>query len=156
MIVVDAALVNHFFPGQNPIGKSIASGEEVLNPVKRVRTDSARESAFIFGRSTSIFLAMSRFSLLLLQGPEKLRIRSLRILGSSIRIFEMFSRSGSISISFMKSCSLYSLASQKGSSPNTTNRLRWAATRRGSCEKSKTKGNSGMGNSLRSSLSAGR
>jgi hypothetical protein len=74
----------------------------------------------------------------------------------STRILEMFSGSESISISFMKSCSLYSLASQKGSSPNTTNRLRWAATRRVICGKSKTKGNSGMGNSSRSSLSAGR
>jgi len=26
VIVVDAALVNHFFPGQNPIGKSISIG----------------------------------------------------------------------------------------------------------------------------------
>src|SRR5580704_4925850 len=37
----------------------------ILIPVKKVTTNSARESAFIFGRSTSIFLAMSRFSLLL-------------------------------------------------------------------------------------------
>ena len=39
----------------------------ILNPVKKVRTNSAREPAFIFGRSTSIFLAMSCFSLLLLR-----------------------------------------------------------------------------------------
>jgi hypothetical protein len=39
----------------------------ILIPVKKVRTNSARESAFIFGRSTSIFLAISRFSLLLLR-----------------------------------------------------------------------------------------
>ena len=39
----------------------------ILSPVKKVRTNSARESGFIFGRSTSIFLAMSCFSLLLLR-----------------------------------------------------------------------------------------
>ena len=39
----------------------------ILSPVKKVRTNSARESAFIFWRSTSIFLTISRFSLLLLR-----------------------------------------------------------------------------------------
>jgi hypothetical protein len=39
----------------------------MLSPVKKVSNNSARESAFIFGRSTSIFLAMSCFSLLLLR-----------------------------------------------------------------------------------------
>src|SRR5882757_6070219 len=39
----------------------------ILIPVKKVRTNSARESAFTFGRSTSIFLAMSCFSLPLLR-----------------------------------------------------------------------------------------
>jgi len=39
----------------------------ILSPVKKVKTNSARESAFIFGRSTSIFLAMSCFSLVLLR-----------------------------------------------------------------------------------------
>src|SRR4029077_8025563 len=34
----------------------------MLSPVKKVSNNSARESAFIFGRSTSIFLAMSCFS----------------------------------------------------------------------------------------------
>jgi hypothetical protein len=37
----------------------------ILSPVKKVRTNSAMKSAFIFGRSTSMFLAMSCFSLLL-------------------------------------------------------------------------------------------
>jgi hypothetical protein len=39
----------------------------ILSPVKKVRTKSARESASIFGCSTSIFLAMSCFSLFLLR-----------------------------------------------------------------------------------------
>jgi len=39
----------------------------MLSPVKKVRTNSARESRFIFGRSASIFLAKSCFSLLRLR-----------------------------------------------------------------------------------------
>ena len=39
----------------------------MLSPVKKVSTNSAIESAFIVGCSTSTFLAMSCFSLILLR-----------------------------------------------------------------------------------------